>query len=59
VLFSVKGSGSRTISNEQGQFILGTVPPGEYTLVAHVPDKKPQERTVAVPARDGNYDISI
>jgi hypothetical protein len=56
---SIKGTGIHTQSDAEGKFILGSIPPGEYTLVAKLADKKPYERKVAVPARDGNYDLTL
>jgi hypothetical protein len=56
---AVKGTGLFTSSDEQGRFILGSLPPGEYTLVAWPSKGKPKEKKVSIPAPEGNYDIDL
>lgn len=60
---AVKGTGLFTSSDEQGRFVLGSLPPGEYTLVAwpsgEKSGKKPAEKKVTVPASKGDYDIEV
>jgi hypothetical protein len=60
---AVKGTGLFTKSDEEGRFILGSLSPGEYTLVAwptrEEPGMKPIERQISVPAKQGDYDIEI
>src|SRR6266545_3477893 len=41
--------GRRTLTDADGQFNLGQVPPGEYTLVASSPGFRPMARRVRVP----------
>ena len=41
--------GRRTLSDADGQFTLGQVPPGQYTLVASSPGFRPFARRVRVP----------
>lgn len=56
---AVKGTGIFSTTDEQGRFRLGTLPPGEYTLVVWPAEGKPRERKVTVPAPDGDYDLSL
>ncbi len=56
---AIKGTGLFDRSDEQGRFTLGSMPSGEYTLVAWPPEGKPSEKKIAVPAGDGNYDIEL
>jgi hypothetical protein len=56
---AVKGTGLFDRTNEQGRFTLGSLPAGEYTLVAWPPEGKPGEKKIAVPAKDGDYDLEL
>jgi hypothetical protein len=56
---SVKGTGISDSSDAQGRFILGSLPPADYTLIARLPDGKTRENKIRVPATDGNYDINL
>lgn len=56
---AVKGTGWFSTTDDQGRFLLGGLPGGEYTLVAWPQEGKPVERTVMVPARKGNYNIDL
>ncbi len=56
---AVKGSGLFTTTDEQGHFTLGSLPSGEYTLVAWPPKGKPREKKITIPAKDGDYDFEI
>lgn len=56
---AIKGTGLFATTDAQGRFVLGSMPPGEYTLVAWPPEGKPQERKISVPAADGDYDLEI
>lgn len=59
IAVAVKGTGLFTTSNDKGRFTLSSLPDGEYTLVAWPVEGRPVEKKVAVPAREGNYDIVI
>jgi hypothetical protein len=59
VQVAVKGTGLFSQTDEQGRFRLGTLPPGEYTLVAWPAEGKPRERKVRIPAPDGIYDLDL
>jgi hypothetical protein len=56
---AVKGTGMFAQSDAQGRFRLGGLLPGQYTLVAWMPDGKTIERRVKLPADDGDYDILV
>jgi hypothetical protein len=56
---AIKGRGWFDTTDEEGQFTLGSMPPGEYTLVVWPPKGKPKEKAIVVPAPDGDYDVEI
>lgn len=56
---AVKGTGLFATTNTEGRFVLGTVTPGDYTLVAWPSKGKPKEKKVSVPAADGDYDLVL
>ncbi len=56
---AIKGRGWFDVTDENGRFKLGAMPPGSYTLVVW-PDKgKPKEKEIIVPASEDNYDLEI
>jgi hypothetical protein len=64
---AIKGTGLFDTTDEQGRFTLGSLPRGQYTLVAWPPEGKPREKRIAVPVigddgkpvTDGDYDLEI
>jgi hypothetical protein len=58
---AVKGTGLFATTDEQGRFVLGAMPPGEYTLVAWPAKGKPKESKIVVPIKqpDSTYDIEL
>jgi hypothetical protein len=56
---AIKGSGLFDKTDEMGRFTLGSLPAGEYTLVAWPHEGKPREKKIDVPARDGDYDLEL
>jgi hypothetical protein len=56
---AVKGSGLFDKTDEMGRFTLGSLPAGEYTLVAWPREGKPREKKIDVPAHDGDYDLEL
>lgn len=56
---AIKGSGLFSTSGEDGRYILGSVRPGKYTLVAWPPDGKPVEKQVTLPGTAGDYDFEL
>lgn len=56
---AIKGTGMFATTNNEGQYVLGTVPPGDYTLVAWPAKGKPKEKKVTVPADEGDYNLVV
>lgn len=56
---AIKGSGWFATSDERGRYILGSIPPGKYTLVAWPPKGKPVEKQVSLPGQPGDYDFDF
>ena len=56
---AIKGTGLFSTTDEQGHFQLGSLPPGDYTLVAWTIDGKPQEKAVKIPTNEGDYDLEV
>jgi hypothetical protein len=56
---AVKGTGYLASSDESGHFALGGLSPGDYILVAWLPEGKPKEFEIRVPAPEGHYDIEL
>ncbi len=56
---AIKGTGLFTKTDEQGHFILGNLPPGEYTLLAWPTKGKPREKKISVPSFGGDYNLQI
>ncbi|MDX1616122.1 MAG: Pvc16 family protein [Candidatus Promineifilaceae bacterium] len=56
---AIKGTGFMDTTDDEGRFELGSILPGEYTLVVW-PDKgKPKEKKVTVPGKLNEYDLTI
>jgi hypothetical protein len=56
---AVKGTGLFAKTDKQGRFVLGGLPPGDYTLVAWTGADRPREKKIKVPAGEGTYDLEI
>ena len=64
---AIKGTGLFATTDEQGRYRLGSLPSGEYTLVAWPAIGRPEEKRITVPAADhqgkqvgpGDYDLEI
>jgi hypothetical protein len=56
---AIKGTGRFDKTDKLGRFTLGSLPPGEYTLIAWTGDGQPVEKKITVPAGDGNYDLEL
>jgi hypothetical protein len=54
---AVKGTGQFSTTDAEGKFTLGSLPAGDYTLVAWPAEGKPKERSISVPAAE--YDIEL
>lgn len=60
VSVAVKGTGMFTTTDAQGRYRLGSLPPGEYTLVAWPEEGAPLEKTVAIPPVKGvDYNLEM
>ncbi len=59
VAVSLQGTGLASTTDDLGRFQLGSVLPGNYTLVVLPPEGKRKEKKVRVPASEGNYDLEI
>lgn len=56
---AIKGTGWVDKTDENGRFVLGGMPAGEYTLVIWPAKGKPSETKISVPTANGGYDIEI
>jgi hypothetical protein len=56
---AIKGTGRFDTTDESGQFTLGGLPPGKYTLVVWPAKGKPKEKKITIPADDGDYDVDL
>jgi len=56
---AIKGRGWFDVTDEDGRFRLGAMPPGSYTLVIWPEKGKPKEKKITVPATDGDYNLVI
>jgi hypothetical protein len=56
---AIKGSGLFSASDQNGRYVLGSIPPGDYTLVAWPPEGKPVEKEVSLPGGPGDYDFEL
>ena len=56
---AIKGTGLFTKTDAEGQYTLGSLQPGEYTLVAWQKEGKPKEKKITVPPTDGDYDLEV
>lgn len=54
---AIKGTGFSSTTDEEGQFRLGSMPAGDYTLVVWMADGKMKERPISVPAAE--YDVEL
>ncbi len=55
----LKGTGLSSCTDLQGRFTLGSVPPGEYTLLAWPGKGKPVERKIVVSDEKQDYDLEL
>jgi hypothetical protein len=56
---AIKGTGLFAKTDPEGRFVLGSLPPGSYTLVAWPPKGKPKEKKISIPEKEGSYDMAI
>lgn len=56
---AIKGRGWFDTTDENGRFVLGGMPAGDYTLVVWAEKGKPKEQAISVPAKEGKYEVEI
>jgi protocatechuate 3,4-dioxygenase beta subunit len=56
---AIKGTGFLATTDDDGHYILGSVEPGDYTLVLWPPKGKPKEKKVSIPGRTEDYDLVL
>ena len=56
---AIKGTGLFTTTDQNGQFSLGSLPPGEYILVAWPKDGNPVEKKIKLPPGKEVLDMDI
>ena len=59
VEIAIKGTGLFATTNEEGRYVLGTVPSGDYTLVVWSGEGKPKEKKISFPASEVQFDFEI
>ncbi|MBN2394144.1 MAG: DUF4255 domain-containing protein [Anaerolineae bacterium] len=70
VQVTLKGTGLRAITDDEGRFVLGSLVPGEYELLVRTADGKVKGKSISVtafpdpfdlaayePTHDGDYDV--
>lgn len=55
---AIKGTGFVATTDDEGRYLLGSFPAGEYTLVVQPPKGKPKEKKVTIPAAAHEYDLT-
>lgn len=55
----VKETGVFDTTDKLGHYRLGGLLPGKYTLVLHSASGDPLEKSVTLPAKDGDYDLEV
>ena len=54
---ALKGTGYLATTDAEGRFVLGSVPPGTYTLIAWTSEGKPEQKAIEVPSE--TYDMEV
>jgi len=54
---ALKGTGYMATTDAEGRFLLGSVPPGTYTLIAWTSEGKPEQKEIEVPSEA--YDMEV
>jgi hypothetical protein len=57
VTVALKDTGYLTTTGDDGRYVLGALPPGEYVLVCWPETGKPREQPIRAGDGDGNYDV--
>ena len=56
---AIKGTGFLATTDDDGRYILGSVEPGDYTLVLWPPKGKPKEKEISLPGKTEEYDLIL
>lgn len=56
---AVKGTGLFATTDASGRFRLGSLPPGDYTIIAWPAEGRPLEKAITLPGDGRDYDIEI
>jgi hypothetical protein len=56
---ALRGTGYVTTTDSEGRYVLGSVTPGDYTLVAWPAEGPPQQAEIAIPSEIGAYDMEV
>ena len=56
---AIKGTGLFSKTDEQGRYVLGSLPPGSYTLLVWASQDRPQEKAISIPTTGEDYDLLI
>lgn len=56
---AIKGTGLFTTTDTSGRFRLGSLPPGEYILVAWPEEGRPLEKAITLPGDGRAYDLQL
>jgi hypothetical protein len=59
VTVALKGTGYLTTTDQEGRYVLGSVTPGDYTLVAWVGEEKPIEEEITIPSQSKEHDLEV
>lgn len=56
---ALKGTGYVTTTDAEGRYVLGSLTPGDYTLVVWPPEGRPKEQRLTIPAETVAYDMEV
>lgn len=56
---AIKGTGLFATTNDEGRYVLGAVPPGDYTLVVWSDGGKPKEKKITFPTQEVQFDFEL
>lgn len=56
---AIKGTGLFTTTDTSGRFRLGSLPPGEYILIAWPEEGRPLEKAITLPGDGRAYDLQL
>ncbi len=56
---ALKGTGYVATTDSEGRYVLGSVAPGDYTLVVWPSKGKPKQTSITIPSDAGTYDMEV